>query len=80
MPPPRTVRQPSLHCGISLSPRAAQGQRRPSDTPPEVAARPLRAESGQRGGHRAKSALCQSRHNAMQQIGTSLSRRLRVLY
>jgi hypothetical protein len=28
MPPPRTVRQPSLHCGISLSPRAAQGQTR----------------------------------------------------
>jgi ABC transporter substrate binding protein len=41
MPPPRTVRQPSLHCGISFSPRAAQGQSRQIDTAPAVAARPL---------------------------------------
>jgi hypothetical protein len=41
MPPPRTVRQPSLHCGISFSPRAAQGQSRQIGMAPTVAARPL---------------------------------------
>jgi hypothetical protein len=41
MPPPRTVRQPSLHCGISLSPRAAQGHFRQIGTVPTLAACPF---------------------------------------
>ena len=45
----------------------AQGHLRPIDLPPEFAACPLHPESGQTGRHLAKSALCQSRLNALQQ-------------
>lgn len=41
------------------------GHSRPIDTPPAVAARPLRAESGPVDRQRAKSALCQKRTNAL---------------
>jgi hypothetical protein len=46
----------------------ASGHSRPIDTPRTVAARPLRAESGQLGRHHAKSALCHEPTYAVQQI------------
>jgi hypothetical protein len=52
-----TILQPVTRC--AFSPMSELGHFRQIDTLPTLPACPLRAESGQRGGHRAKSALCQ---------------------
>src|SRR5262245_64680696 len=49
---------------------SALGQSPPSRSKPHVPARPLCPESGQVGSHLAKSALCQKRTFALQQIAS----------
>jgi hypothetical protein len=67
-PEDSTVVRRLLHCGSSIRPMSALGHFRQIGTLRTLTGCPLRSESGQVGGHRAKSALCQSRPNAPQQI------------
>src|SRR5262245_51350030 len=58
----------AVHHSKNCALMSQMGQSRPIDTPLAVASCPLRSESGHADACLGRSALCQSRHDAMQRI------------